>query len=315
MTANLTATAKNGDTQPPSDPGFEVSLKLHHEIEALYPRIEQGGFRFRALSPTDPGLPHPPGEPSRLVHLDPVVCGLSIKAATTKRAIVALCELGDGDNAIALARVMLENSCLLEWLIRGKGRRRLEAYVMFLSVIHERMVEIFRRHDVRFGRESRLSSDQTHRDVWKHTFWDHKRREPTQSGRPTWDIDPITGKFEPASAKKMFKEIADGKESFEYEALYGALGSDVVHSGPFGLGRIMRDFLEEGLFKLHAVPVRDQCTVALASSNQAMFLVLDSLTEYLGLDLSAELAPLKKRARKDPYRGQRDRPTRKRRRP
>jgi hypothetical protein len=43
------------------------------------------------------------------------------------------------------------------------------------------------------------------------------------------------------------------------------------------------------------------CTIALASSNVAMFLVLDSLTEYLGLDLSAELGPLKAKSKADPY--------------
>ena len=46
---------------------------------------------------------------------------------TAWRAILAVCELGDGDNALALARVLLENACMLEWLIRGEGRRRLEA--------------------------------------------------------------------------------------------------------------------------------------------------------------------------------------------
>ena len=47
--------------------------------------------------------------------------------------------------------------------------------------------------------------------------------------------------------------------------------------------------------------VREMCTIALALSNSAMFLVIDSLTEYLGLDLSAELEPLKATSNADPY--------------
>ena len=96
-----------------------------------------------------PNLPQPPGN-TRGVRLDPMVCALGIKAATTKQAIVALCELGDGANALALTRVLLENACLLEWLIRGEGRRRLESYVMFMSVQHERIAETIDRHRARF---------------------------------------------------------------------------------------------------------------------------------------------------------------------
>jgi hypothetical protein len=43
------------------------------------------------------------------------------------------------------------------------------------------------------------------------------------------------------------------------------------------------------------------CTIALASSNVAMLLVLDSLTEYLELGLSAELWPLKAKSKAVPY--------------
>jgi hypothetical protein len=109
-------------------------------------------------------------------------------AATTKRAILAICELGDGDNALALARVLLENACLLEWLIRGDGRRRLEAYVMFTSVVHERVVQTIQRHRGRMivdGGGSDRSSDPYHRAVWTHVFRDqkgHPKRRSTNLG-------------------------------------------------------------------------------------------------------------------------------------
>jgi hypothetical protein len=93
------------------DEGYQRSLELHHEIESLYPRVEQYKAYFRGLTRVDSTLPHPPGITGG-TRVDPLVCALAIKASTTKRAIVAVCELGDGDNALALARVLLENACL-----------------------------------------------------------------------------------------------------------------------------------------------------------------------------------------------------------
>jgi hypothetical protein len=287
--------------RPAAEPGYELSLKLHRELEALYPRIEERGLLFRGMTAVDSRLPHPPGRTAG-VRLDPMVCALAVKAATTKRAILTLCEAGDGDNALALARVMIENACLLEWLTRGEGRQRLESYVMFLSVVHERVAETIERHRARFddaGAESRVASDPYHHDIRAHTFQDQRGR-PTKSDRPTWMFDSQSGEGEPISVRKMFAEIA-GESSFEYDVLYGAIGSDIVHSGPFSLGRILRGVTSEEKFVLRPAPSRELCTIALASSNTAMYLIVDSLTEYIGLDLSSELAPMKARAAVDPY--------------
>lgn len=287
-----------------SDPGYQRSLEVHKQIEALYPRVEAHRAYFRGMTQVDPNLPRPPGT-SGEVRLDHVVCVLAIKAATTKRAVLAVCELGDGDNAIALARVLLENACLLEWLIRGDGRRRLETYAMFLSVAHERIVAIVNRHRDRFigaGADPNMASDPYHRAIWTHVFRDRKGR-PTKGERPTWNFDRLTRRGEPASVRALFEEIADSQTSFEYDILYGALGSDIVHSGPFTTLTRMRQRTigDRATFSLAPMPISDMCTIALASSNVAMFLVLDSLTQYIGLDLSAELASLKAKSHTDPY--------------
>lgn len=281
-----------------TDAGYQLSLRLHNELEALYTRIEQHAALFRGLLPVDKRLPRPPGKPPG-VRLDPLVCALSMKAATTKRAVFALCELGDGDNAIALARVLLENACLLEWLIRGDGRLRLEAYAMFLSVGHERAVAMINRQRARLiasGADVAPSSDDYHRAVWDHTF--KEKNGPTKSDRPTWSFDLSSGKGEPVRIKAMFEEIAQAG-SFEYEVLYGAFGSEIVHSGPFGLGRTLRSLGER--FVLRVATSSELCTIALSVSNAAMYLVLDSLTQYIGLDLTAELAPMKASAAANPY--------------
>lgn len=288
---------------PTYDGAFQLSLEVHNRIEALYPRIEQHAAHFREMMPPDRRLPRPPGKAPGLLP-DPVVCALAIKAATTKRAVLVLCELGDGDNAMALTRVLLENACLLEWLIRGDGRRRLEAYVMFTSVQYERVAETISRHKERFvaagATAIEVTSDPYHRAVWSTTFRDRKGK-PTGSDRPTWKFDDTTQRGKPASVGDLFREIGAAEHSYEYDVLYGAIGSDIVHSGPFSLSRIVQFLHNRRTFSLQPMPNRDLCTLALAFSNAAMFLVLDSLTEYLGLDLSMELDELKANAKVDPF--------------
>ena len=89
--------------QTASDEGYQRSLEVHRQIEALYPRVEQHNACFRDMMAVDRALPRVPGKTAG-VRVDPVMSALAIKAATTKRAVLALCELGDGDNALASAR-------------------------------------------------------------------------------------------------------------------------------------------------------------------------------------------------------------------
>jgi hypothetical protein len=285
----------------PPDAHYVRSADVHRQIEALYPRVEEYAAHFRAMMPVDRSLPTPPGK-TPAVRLDPVVCSLAIKAATTKRAVFALSELSDGDNALALTRVLLENACLLEWLIRDEGRRRLEAYVMFMSVQHERHAAMIDRHRNRFvaaGATPEIASDPYHRAVWAHTFRDTKAR-PTKSHRPTWEFDRASGSGVAVSVHDLFREVALEDASYEHDVLYGALGSDIVHSGPMSLFSIQRQMGDRQTFALRPMPVPDTRTIALASSNVAMLLVLESFTEYVGLDLSAELALVKAESMVDP---------------
>jgi hypothetical protein len=284
-----------------TDGEYGRSLEVHQKIEALYSEIEQHGVRLRGMRPADPILPRPPGRTPGLL-LDPIVCALAIKAATTKRAVLAVCELGDGANAMALTRVLLENACLLEWLIRGDGRRRLEAYVLFTSVQHERVAAIIQRHAPRLvaaGVTHDVQSVPYHRAVWSATFRDSRDR-PTRSDRPTWEFDPSTQRGRPISVRELFREIAGDEPSYEYDVMYGALGSDIVHSGPFSLSNIVQVLESESTFTLRPMPVPELRTVALAMSNAAMCLVLESLTEYLGLDLAVEFDALRAKVNLSP---------------
>jgi len=303
MKSRATAPYEAAQRRITQDEGYRRSVEIHQGIEALYPRIEEASAHFRAMRPVDPSLPKPPGQ-TRAVWIDPIVCAIAIKAATTKRAVLTLCNVGDGENALILARVLLENAVLLEWLIRGKGRRRLEAYVLFTSVAQERIVEIVERYPQRFlgagADRDQIASDPEHRAVWTHVFRDHKGRS-TRSDRATWKFDRDSGRGRPVGVGELFREVEGSEHSFEYDVLYGEIGSDIVHSGPFSLTRTLQLLGGRSTFTLQPIPVADPCAIALASSNTAMFLVLDSFTQYLGLDVSAELTPLKARAQADPY--------------
>ena len=162
-----------------------------------------------------PNLPQPPGN-TRGVRLDPMVCALGIKAATTKQAIVALCELGDGANALALTRVLLENACLLEWLIRGEGRRRLESYVMFMSVQHERIAETIDRHRARFPAAGATGKSDLIRPTVRHGITRSATRKIDRRGaiRPTWEFGRMTRQGAPVSVRGLFGEITDADPSY-----------------------------------------------------------------------------------------------------
>src|SRR5688572_20073953 len=101
--------------EPSHDELYADSLEIHHQIEALYPRVAARRAHFRGLRRVSPRIPTPPGRRA-VVDTDRVLCALAMKAAATKRAIVALCEAGHGENAFALTRVILENGLLMAWL-------------------------------------------------------------------------------------------------------------------------------------------------------------------------------------------------------
>lgn len=271
---------------------FQRCIELHQRIEALYPRVEQHGAYLRGPLLVDRALPRPPGKPMA-VRVDPIVCALAIKAATTKRAIVALCQLGDGDNAFALTRVLMENAVLLEWLIRD--RRRLETYALFTSVMHERTVAVGERFRSRFsaaGADWQVTTDPYHHSVARHVFGDPR------DDRPTRELND-DGILNPVFVKRMFEVVTGMPESYEYLVFYAALGSDIVHSGPFSLSGPTALLEQRNIAILKPMPDPGNCTIALAMGNSAMVLVLDSLNEFLGLGLSDELAALKVEHQKD----------------
>jgi hypothetical protein len=77
------------------------------------------------------------------VDRDRIVSALVTKGAGTHRAVLSLAAQDDGDNAYALARILLENSLILMWLLGGEDWRvRIDTYALHMAAYHARTREL-----------------------------------------------------------------------------------------------------------------------------------------------------------------------------
>lgn len=127
-----------------NDCHWDEVLETHRRIVALYGSVDRLQAKFRRQAEVSKTFKLPPGT-RRGVDLDRVFCALACKAATTNDALILLAKHGHGDNALALLRVLMENVVLLKWFLGGTGRRRLETYSLFTSVLHEKTVHMINR--------------------------------------------------------------------------------------------------------------------------------------------------------------------------
>ena len=151
---------------------YRRALELAEQIETLYAEVEEHRAWFRSMEKVGPNVPLPAGRHS-FVNVDRVFCALAIKAATTHRAVRILCEAGDGDSAASLSRVVLENGVLMRWLLEGPGHDRLQTYVLFLSVLHEKtiaVVEKYFNNHPELVDAAKAHSDEYHRAVARAVF-------------------------------------------------------------------------------------------------------------------------------------------------
>jgi len=278
-------------TLPQDEPLYEGSMDIHRRIVALYPKVAEKNAFFRDLHLVSPRIPRPRIGGPRGVDTDRVFCALAIRAAATKESIVLLCEAGHGEGAIALARILLENAVLMAWQRLGPGRERLETYVLFTSALHERGVETldhFRSESPHLFDEDEepRRSDPGHRAVTEAVFLG---RDDTWA----WFPDPDKpGRLKRITVAQMFRDVMEKTDpkarTIEYDVIYH-LGSQVIHTAPFGLGGLLARLKASKTFFLQPLHSTDSRLVALAISNVAMIVVLKTADEYIGLDLEADL--------------------------
>lgn len=260
---------------------YEQTVAIHDQIESMYETIHAARAYIRGHRRIAKSIPVPSGAPTLLEH-DRVFCALAIRAATTKRAVFTLCDGGDGDSAMVLARTVMETAVLMAWMMGGDGLVRLETYALFGAALHQRLFEVIEKyyHDKpELMRLARDKSDPYTRAIAQQVF----------GGREdTWAYFPNPekpGKLRRVTVKEMFDELQPGGDGFAYVVPY-ARGSQFVHSGPLSVTSTVKHALTLETFMVAAVPSTAYCEEALSISNVGMLLALSALSNYTGIDLT-----------------------------
>jgi hypothetical protein len=266
---------------------YDASLEIHRRILTLYPKVATKGALFRDLQVVSSRIPRPTVGGPRGVDTDRVFCALAIRAAATKDSVALLCEAGHGESAMALARVLLENAMLMAWQRLGRGRERLETYVLFVSALRERNVRTMTElraalPHVFDGREP-VESDPRHRATADAVFGDDH----------TWAWFPNdAGTLTKTSIAQMFRDVMERVDrravTVEYDLMYH-LGSQEIHSGPYALSYLLAGLKDSQAFFLEPRHAESSRVIALAISNIAMLAVLNTVDDYVGLDMEKDL--------------------------
>jgi hypothetical protein len=86
----------------------------------------------------------------------------------------------------------------------------------------------------------------------------------------------------------VMEKTAPKARTLEYDVMYH-LGSQVIHTAPFGLSGLLARVKASKTFFVESLHSTDSRLMALAISNVAMIVVLKTADEYIGLDLEADL--------------------------
>src|SRR4051812_10304564 len=81
----------------------------------------------------------------------------------------------------------------------------------------------------------------------------------------TWAYfpDPTNPKkLQRVGMRTMLEEVVGKERPFEYEVMY-RMGSDAIHTSPFGIGSLLPRVSSSRTFLLEVVQARDSCLVAL----------------------------------------------------
>jgi hypothetical protein len=162
----------------------------------------------------------------------------------------------------------------------------LETFVLFFSVIRKRGFEKPEHFYRALAEREDFGRDPYDRAIAEHVFDDRL---------DTWAYFPNPskpGELTRVSIRKIFEQITDNARPVEYE-MYCTMGSDEVHSTPMSLAGILGRIRSRDTFILQPILSDDVSVLALAISNSAMLLVLDSFNEYAGLGLDTDLNAIK----------------------
>jgi hypothetical protein len=256
----------------------EQAERVHDTLQSLCSRLKAQRIYFRRPTKAHQRLQSDIPTPTvAITDRDRVICGLAAKAAQTHQAIGALATANLPSDAMALARVMMENVFSLSWILQDVELRA-DLYYLSPSLSRRRLAEMVVQH-------------YTHRPKFVEqakAFLANKQIESlSERLSGTWDKwarRDADGKLIPIGARGIFLDLGntlpDGtKTSFAYDVMYFT-HSHHVHSTMDSLDTIFK----EATFTL-SPPNSDALTlVALNSANVFLIQALADIEKYVGYE-------------------------------
>jgi hypothetical protein len=116
-------------------------------LRAVVPKFTARKAFLRATAPVTPAIQKEMGATAPLIgsNRDRAVCALVNKACNSHAAIRLLTDAGHGDDAMALGRVLLENTIILKWLLIDPVYR-LDLYCISDALFRRRWCDLVIEH-------------------------------------------------------------------------------------------------------------------------------------------------------------------------
>jgi hypothetical protein len=268
------------------DARYANAVVIYDDLRAVIPKFKAKKAFFRKTKPVTSEIQKELGSTAPLVgsNRDRAVCALVNKACNTHAAIRLLTDAGHGDDAMALGRVMLENTILLKWLLIDPIYR-LDLYCVSDALFRRRWCELVIEH---FQEKPELVAKA------KESFNDEVKAVAGYFGNTIHKWAQVlhpNGKLQYVNFEAMMKEVAEhggAKSTFQHDVIY-FLHSAFVHSTASSM-RSFRHLRNETYFDAGLGPNSLRRDEALGGANIGMMQVLQAAAGYLGFaDIDAEV--------------------------
>lgn len=259
---------------------LESELDLARTIQALLPEFRAGAAYLRSAEPVHPAIRRVIGNVSGLplANRDAAFCSLANKAATSHDAISVLVRAGHGDDALSLARVLLENAILMKSMLLDPVFR-LDSYCLSSTLFRRTWKENVDSHfddNPSLIADAQDSLDNGVSEV--AAFFGRRRTEWIRGLDQSGDAKALT-------VKRLFQELKDGgpeAAAFLYDVPYFDLSS-YIHSALPSVTRFAGPLVRGGFFDVSVSPSSNRAALAMRIANISILTALEALAHYAGL--------------------------------
>lgn len=262
------------------DTRYAKAAEIYDDLRTVIPKFRQKRAFLRVTEPICRDIQKELGPTAPRIgsNRDRAVCALVNKACNTHAAIRLLTDAGHGDDAMALGRVLLENTALLKWLLID-AVYRLDLYCMSDALFRRRWCELVIEH---FQETPALVT------AAKESFDDEVKAVAGYFGNTIHKWAQVLhpdGTLHHVNFEAMMKEVArhGGSDStFQHDVIY-FLHSAFVHSTASAM-KSFRHLREETYFDADLGPNPFRRDEALSGANLCLVQVLQAAAGYLGFD-------------------------------